>query len=76
MLAVDLVRLAWKGEIQRAVMLAGDSDFIPAVADARQAGVHVTLVYAPGTAHEELVAACDAARPLTRETLQAIKLGG
>jgi uncharacterized LabA/DUF88 family protein len=74
MLAVDLVRLAWKGEIQQAVILAGDSDFVPAVEDARAAGVRVTIRYAPGTAHEDLVRACDQARSLSREELQTIRL--
>jgi uncharacterized LabA/DUF88 family protein len=75
MLAVDLVRLAWRGEIARAVVVAGDSDFIPAIADARAAGVHVTLRYHPGTAHQELLAAVDAASPLTRAELEALRLG-
>lgn len=74
MLAVDLVRLAWKGEITHAVLLAGDADFIPAVEDARAAGVKVTLRYAPGAAHADLIAACDAALPLKREDFEAIKL--
>jgi uncharacterized LabA/DUF88 family protein len=76
MLAVDLVRLAWRGEIQRAVIVAGDSDFIPAIADARAAGVRVALRYAPGTVHEDLLAAVEEARALTRAELEAIRLGG
>jgi uncharacterized LabA/DUF88 family protein len=74
MLAVDLVRLAWKGEITRAVLLTGDSDFIPAVADARAAGVAVTLLHGPGTAHDDLIAACNDARLLVRADLEAIRL--
>lgn len=74
MLAVDLVRLAWRQEMGRAVLVAGDADFVPAVEDARAAGVHVLLRYAPGTAHGDLVAACDEARPLTREELETIRL--
>ncbi|MDB5100981.1 MAG: hypothetical protein JWM80_5402 [Cyanobacteria bacterium RYN_339] len=74
LLAVDLTRLAWRQEIKQAVLVSGDADFVPAVEDARAAGVHVTLRYAPGTAHADLVAACNAARPLTREGLEAIRL--
>lgn len=73
-LAVDLVRLAWRGEIARAVLVAGDSDFVPAVEDARSAGVHVTLRYAPQTVHPELVAACDGARAIARDELEAVRL--
>lgn len=71
-LAVDLVRLAWQREIQRAVLLAGDSDFVPAVQDARAAGVHVALRFLPGTAHDDLVAACDARAPITAQGLAEV----
>jgi uncharacterized LabA/DUF88 family protein len=74
LLAVDLTRLAWKQEITHAVLVSGDADFVPAVEDARAAGVHVALRYAPGTAHADLVAACNTALPLTREGLEAIRL--
>jgi hypothetical protein len=71
-LAVDLVRLAWLKEITHAVVVAGDSDFIPAVADARAAGVHVTLRFLPGTAHDDLLAACDARAPITAKGLAEV----
>lgn len=74
MLAVDLTRLAWRGEIGRAVLVTGDADFVPAVEDARAAGVAVTLRYAPGTAHADLLAACNEALPLTREGLEGVRL--
>lgn len=71
-LAVDLVRLAWLKEVQRVVLLAGDSDFVPAVLDAKAAGVHVTLRFLPGTAHDDLVAACDARAPITAQGLAEV----
>lgn len=43
MLSVDLVRHAAAGHIQHAILLAGDSDFIPAVAAAKESGVTVSL---------------------------------
>jgi uncharacterized LabA/DUF88 family protein len=74
MLAVDLTRLAWRGEIGHAVLVTGDADFVPAVEDARTAGLKVTLRFAPGTAHADLIAACNDAVPLTREGLETIRL--
>ena len=71
-LAVDLVRLAWRQEITKAVLVAGDSDFVPAVADARAAGVHVALRFFPGTAHDDLLAACDARAPITAQGLAEV----
>jgi uncharacterized LabA/DUF88 family protein len=73
MLAVDLTRLAWRQEIKEAVLLAGDSDFVPLIEDAKSAGVKIRLRYAPGTAHEDLVRACHEAVPLTLSQLEGIK---
>ncbi len=70
MLASDLVRLSVSGQIKEAVLVAGDSDFVPAIAIAKDAGVLVTLCYAPGAAHDELLDACDELVPITRDLLE------
>ncbi len=45
--SVDLVRLASKQQIQRAILIAGDSDFLPAVSVAKDEGVSVQLIHSP-----------------------------
>ena len=45
LLGVDLVRLAAKGQIQEAILVAGDSDFIPAVDAVQGDGVMVRLFH-------------------------------
>lgn len=70
MLASDLVRLSVGGQIKEAVLVAGDSDFVPAIAIAKDAGVLVTLCYAPGAAHDELLDACDELVPISRDLLE------
>jgi uncharacterized LabA/DUF88 family protein len=60
LLAVDLVQLSVDHQIQRAVLLAKDSDFVPAIQIARNAGTVVELYYhAPPQPHTELMRACD-----------------
>ena len=59
MLGVDMVQLAATRQIQRAVLLAGDSDFVPALQAVKQHGVLVVLWHGPkggpnGTVHQEL----------------------
>ncbi len=71
-LAVDLVRLAWRGEIARAVILAGDSDFVPAVEDAKAAGVRVAVRAWPGTIHDDLLKSVGDRTPLDAAALRAI----
>ena len=45
LLTLDLVQLAMKQAIQEAVLVAGDSDFIPAVIAAKSEGVLVRLFH-------------------------------
>lgn len=60
MLSVDLVRHAAAGHVQHAVLVAGDSDFIPAVAAAKESGVTVSVWGGnPKTVHRDLGWAAD-----------------
>jgi len=60
LLAIDLVQLSVQHQIQRAVLLANDSDFVPAIEIARSAGTVVELYYhIPPRPHDELMQACD-----------------
>ena len=45
MLGVDLVRMSWDKQIQRAVIVTADSDFVYAVQAAKDAGVITQLWY-------------------------------
>ncbi|MEI6285628.1 MAG: NYN domain-containing protein [Bacillota bacterium] len=59
-MAVDLTLLATKNKITHAVIIAGDSDFIPAIEVAKNEGVHVTLVHGEkNKAHNDLIEICD-----------------
>ncbi len=53
LLGVDLVQLAAKQNIQDAILVAGDSDFIPAIAAAKSEGVLVKLFHG-ASAHNDL----------------------
>ena len=58
-LAVDLVRLSYGRLIGKAVVVTGDSDFVPAVEAAKDAGVLTILYYSPSSIHDELLSAVD-----------------
>ncbi len=58
LLGVDMVLLAAKQSIQEAVLIAGDSDFIPAVSVAKSEGVLVRL-YHGERPHSDLWAEAD-----------------
>ncbi len=60
LLSVDLVRHAAAGHVQHAILVAGDSDFIPAVQAAKESGVTVSLwCGAAKTVHKELIDLAD-----------------
>ncbi len=59
LLSVDLVRMSWDHQIQKAVVVTGDSDFVPAVQAAKDAGVLTHLFYSAASVHDELRDAFD-----------------
>jgi len=58
-LAVDLVRLSSSGAINKAVLVTGDSDFVPAIEASKDLGVLVELYFSPSSIHDELLSAVD-----------------
>ena len=68
-LAVDLVLLATKRQITRAVIVTGDSDFLPAIQAAKNEGVLIHLYHGLGEhrAHKDLWDAADSRTPITEE---------
>lgn len=71
LLGVDLVQLAAKRIIREAVLVAGDSDFIPAIAAAQSEGVIVKLYYGQG-AHADLQREVDERTRITPKFIDAI----
>jgi len=45
LLAIDLLRLSYRGAISQAILITGDSDFIPAIKIAKDEGVQVILAH-------------------------------
>lgn len=74
MLAVDLVRMSWGRQVETAALVTGDSDFVPAVAAAKDAGVLVKLFYTRDSYHDELYEACDERTELTKKNLDEFLL--
>lgn len=65
LLSCDMVRHAASGHIQHAVLVAGDSDFIPAVNVAKESGVTLSLWCGPqNTVHKDLVTLADEVHPI------------
>lgn len=75
LLSVDLVRLASKAQISKAVLIAGDSDFLPAVKIAKDEGVSVEVIHSPNIreVHRDLWDLADDRRPFDGAMLGSCK---
>lgn len=73
LLAVELVRLSWAHQIGHAILLTGDSDFVPAVEAAKDAGVITSLYYSRKSIHDELLQAVDERYELDDTFIQSVK---
>lgn len=71
LLGVDMVVLAVKGHVRKVILLAGDSDFIPAVSVAKSEGVVVRLAHGQSR-HLDLLREADERIPITQELIDSI----
>ena len=70
LLAIDILQLTIHGKIDRAVLLAGDSDYIPVIKVVKQHGVLLMLWHGPQhSVYEELKGECDMCHEITRDLI-------
>lgn len=75
-LACDLVQLASKGKISHALLLSGDSDFLPMVELVKGEGIKFVLAFGASPKvrpHNDLKTAADERLELTSEILNALR---
>jgi uncharacterized LabA/DUF88 family protein len=72
LLGVDLALLSAKHQITDAAVLAGDSDFLPAIEAAKSEGVVMHLFHG-NRPHRDLVSACDERTPIDSAFLDLIR---
>jgi uncharacterized LabA/DUF88 family protein len=77
MLGVDLVNLSARQQISRAVLVAGDSDFLPAVSVAKDCGILVHLYHGGklNPPHKDLHDACDDRSLIDQALIDRVRRG-
>lgn len=71
-LSVDAVKLASTGKIDRAILITGDSDFLPVVEGIEGTGVTTTLCYDPNLSiHNSIKSAVDERVEIDRSLLES-----
>ncbi len=72
-LGLDLGFLVSKGKIEEVAIVAGDSDFIPAIEFAKREGVLVRLIHGPyETYHKDLWLAADERKEITQSVISTL----
>ena len=65
-LGLDVAAMAFKRQVKQIVLVAADSDFVPAVKLARREGIDVILDPMGGHAAKDLIAHVDGVRDIPR----------
>lgn len=74
-LGLDLGSIVTTGKVEKVALIAGDSDFIPAIEFAREKGVITLLVHGPfGTYHKDLWQAADDRKEITQKVVRRITI--
>jgi len=73
LMGVDIARMSWGKQIDQAIIVAGDSDFVPAVLTAKEAGV-LTKLYYSGQVSDALYDSADDRIMITEELLKKCML--
>lgn len=72
LLGVDLVHLASKGQIAEAILVAGDSDFLPAIEAAKDEGVLFRL-YHGKLPHRDILMAADERTQIDQAFIDSVR---
>jgi len=78
LLSLDMVNLAATKQVSNIILLAGDSDYIPAIELTKTHGVGVILYHSQkkDSYHVNLWEACDERYPITQSLINKIKVPG
>lgn len=74
LMSLDIATMSYESQIQHAIILAGDSDFIPAIKKAKDYGVIVHLYYHSSSVHNELLDEVDELYEISEDLINSCKI--
>jgi len=74
LMSLDIVDKCFDKQIQHAILIAGDADFVPAIKKAKDYGAIIHLYYHPSSIHDKLLDEIDESCLLTQELIDKILL--
>lgn len=73
LMSLDIVDMCSNKKISHAVIVAGDSDFVPAIKKAKDAGAIIHLYYHPSSVHNSLLDEIDEYHEINEEMINCCK---
>ncbi len=74
LMSLDISTMSYENQVQHIVIIAGDSDFIPAIINAKSYGVIIHLFYHPSSVHNDLLDHVDERYEINSELINKIKV--
>lgn len=74
LMSLDITNMSYENQIQHAVLVAGDSDFIPAIKKAKDYGIIIHLYYHPSSVHNEILDEVDELHEINEELINNCKI--
>jgi len=73
LMSLDIANMAYEDQIEHAILIAGDSDFIPAVKKAKDYGTIIHLYYHPSAVHNEILDIVDELHEINEDLIESVK---
>ncbi|MGD2091535.1 MAG: NYN domain-containing protein [Candidatus Aminicenantes bacterium] len=74
LMSLDITNLCLSNQIKHAILIAGDSDFVPAIKQAKDSGAIIHLFYHPKTVHNEILDNSDELHEITSQMVKKCKI--
>jgi len=74
LMSLDITNMSYENQIQHVILIAGDSDFVPAVKRAKDYGIITHLYYHPSSVHNEILDEIDELHEINEELINSCKI--
>lgn len=74
LMSLDITDMCFDKQMDHVVIIAGDSDFIPAIKKAKDYGIITHLFYHPSSVHNEILDEMDELHIITQELIDSCKV--
>jgi len=74
LMSLDIANMSYEKQVQHIILIAGDSDFVPAIKKAKDLGIIVHLYYHPSSVHNEILDEVDELHQINQTLLEICKI--